>query len=143
MPALTQQLIILLSTPVYVIIIAIEILASNYHVRKGLNGKYTPKNVLTNISLSLLNASLDIALRGFIFLVLGTCYLHRLYHADPTPVYWLSLLIAEDFLFYWLHRFDHQVRLFWAVHVTHHSSELMNLTVGFRSSVFRIPAPYH
>ena len=137
MPPLSQQLIILLSTPVYVIIIAIEIFASNYQARKGHTGRYTTKNVLTNISLSLLNASLDIALRGFIFLVLGTCYLHRLYHADPTPLYWLSLLIAEDFLFYWLHRFDHQVRIFWAVHVTHHSSELMNLTVGFRSSVFQ------
>src|SRR5688572_9593438 len=137
MPALSQQLIILLSTPVYVVIIGFEILASNFQAKKGNGGKYTVKNVLTNISLSLLNASLDIAIRGFVFMILGTCYLHRLYHADPTPVYWLSLLIAEDFLFYWLHRFDHHVRLFWAVHVTHHSSELMNLTVGFRSSVFQ------
>ncbi|HSB92693.1 MAG TPA: sterol desaturase family protein [Flavitalea sp.] len=137
MPPLSQQLIILLSTPVYALIIGIEIIASNYQVRKGTNRKYTTKNILTNLFLSLLNASLDIALRGFIFMVLGTCYLYRLYHADPTPIYWLSLLIAEDFLFYWLHRFDHQVRLFWAVHVTHHSSELMNLTVGFRSSVFQ------
>jgi sterol desaturase/sphingolipid hydroxylase (fatty acid hydroxylase superfamily) len=137
MPALSQQLIILLSTPVYIVIIGFEILASNFQAKKGSGGKYTVKNVLTNISLSMLNASLDIALRGFVFMILGACYLHRLYHADPTPVYWLSLLIAEDFLFYWLHRFDHQVRLFWAVHVTHHSSELMNLTVGFRSSVFQ------
>ncbi len=29
------------------------------------------------------------------------------------------------------------MRLLWAVHVTHHSSEHMNLTVGFRSSVFQ------
>ncbi|MBC7848296.1 MAG: sterol desaturase family protein, partial [Chitinophagaceae bacterium] len=36
-----------------------------------------------------------------------------------------------------LHRFDHEVRFFWAVHVTHHSSSLLNFTVGFRSSVFQ------
>jgi sterol desaturase/sphingolipid hydroxylase (fatty acid hydroxylase superfamily) len=47
------------------------------------------------------------------------------------------LLLAEDFLYYWLHRWDHEIRLFWAVHVTHHSSEHMNFTVGFRSSVFQ------
>jgi sterol desaturase/sphingolipid hydroxylase (fatty acid hydroxylase superfamily) len=47
------------------------------------------------------------------------------------------LLLLEDFLYYWLHRFDHEIRLFWAVHVTHHSSENMNFTVGFRSSVFQ------
>jgi sterol desaturase/sphingolipid hydroxylase (fatty acid hydroxylase superfamily) len=40
-------------------------------------------------------------------------------------------------MFYWLHRVDHYCRFFWAVHVTHHSSEEFNLTVGFRSSVFQ------
>jgi sterol desaturase/sphingolipid hydroxylase (fatty acid hydroxylase superfamily) len=52
-------------------------------------------------------------------------------------LYWSVLLVAQDFLFYWLHRVDHYCRLFWAVHVTHHSSEEFNLTVGFRSSVFQ------
>jgi sterol desaturase/sphingolipid hydroxylase (fatty acid hydroxylase superfamily) len=47
------------------------------------------------------------------------------------------LVLAEDFLYYWLHRFDHEIRLFWAIHVTHHSSEQMNFSVGFRSSVFQ------
>jgi sterol desaturase/sphingolipid hydroxylase (fatty acid hydroxylase superfamily) len=51
--------------------------------------------------------------------------------------YWAILLIAEDFLYYWLHRFDHEIRFFWATHVTHHSSKKMNFTVGFRSSVFQ------
>jgi sterol desaturase/sphingolipid hydroxylase (fatty acid hydroxylase superfamily) len=35
-----------------------------------------------------------------------------------------------------MHLLDHKVRLLWAVHVTHHSSEEFNLGVGFRSSVF-------
>jgi len=38
-------------------------------------------------------------------------------------------------MYYWLHRVDHHCRLFWATHVTHHSSEKFNFTVGFRSSV--------
>lgn len=52
-------------------------------------------------------------------------------------MYWTILLFAEDFMFYWMHRIDHFCRFFWAVHVTHHSSEEFNLTVGFRSSVFQ------
>jgi sterol desaturase/sphingolipid hydroxylase (fatty acid hydroxylase superfamily) len=52
-------------------------------------------------------------------------------------LYWTVLIVSEDFMFYWLHRVDHYCRLFWAVHVTHHSSEEFNLTVGFRSSVFQ------
>src|SRR6185295_952441 len=39
---------------------------------------------------------------------------------------------------YWLlHFVDHKCRFFWAIHVTHHSSEEYNLTTGFRSSVFQ------
>lgn len=52
-------------------------------------------------------------------------------------IYWFALFIGQDFLFYILHCVDHYVRFFWAVHVTHHSSEEFNLTVGFRSSVFQ------
>jgi sterol desaturase/sphingolipid hydroxylase (fatty acid hydroxylase superfamily) len=47
------------------------------------------------------------------------------------------LLLLEDFAFYWEHRIDHYCRFFWAVHVTHHSSDKFNLTTGFRSSVFQ------
>ena len=61
----------------------------------------------------------------------------QFYHISNPVVYWILLLLLEDFLYYWLHRFDHEIRLFWAVHVTHHSSEHMNFAVGFRSSVFQ------
>jgi sterol desaturase/sphingolipid hydroxylase (fatty acid hydroxylase superfamily) len=40
-------------------------------------------------------------------------------------------------VYYVLHVVDHYSRFFWAAHVTHHSSEQFNLTVGFRSSVFQ------
>jgi sterol desaturase/sphingolipid hydroxylase (fatty acid hydroxylase superfamily) len=45
------------------------------------------------------------------------------------------LFLGEDFLFWLEHYVDHHCRLFWAVHVTHHSSVEYNLTTGFRSSV--------
>jgi len=43
--------------------------------------------------------------------------------------------LAEDLAYYWMHRLDHEIRFFWAVHVTHHSSQEFNFTTGFRSSV--------
>ncbi len=51
-------------------------------------------------------------------------------------LYWLLLLLGEDLLFWLEHFVDHHVRFFWAVHVTHHSSDEFNLSTGFRSSVF-------
>lgn len=130
-----ETLLILFSTPYYFIIIGIEIFLSNYRHKK----LYTLKNTVTNIYLMLLNGGLDLLFRsiyvGFIFTFL---YNHRLIDSWQNAfAYWAILLIAEDFLYYWLHRFDHEIRFFWATHVTHHSSKKMNFTVGFRSSVFQ------
>jgi sterol desaturase/sphingolipid hydroxylase (fatty acid hydroxylase superfamily) len=87
--------------------------------------------------LSVLNFGLDFLLRGFVLFFLGFFFTFQFTAIETPWIYWLVLLLTEDFMFYWLHRVDHYCRLFWAVHVTHHSSEEFNLTVGFRSSVFQ------
>ncbi|MDP4247155.1 MAG: sterol desaturase family protein, partial [Bacteroidota bacterium] len=69
--------------------------------------------------------------------ILGVAWQHRWLSVSQAAWYWILLVLAEDLLYYWLHRFDHEIRLFWAVHVTHHSSTQLNFTVGFRSSVFQ------
>lgn len=48
---------------------------------------------------------------------------------------WLILLLGIDFLFYWFHRWGHEVNILWAAHSPHHSAEEMNLLVGLRASV--------
>ncbi|CAK9886683.1 MAG: hypothetical protein XXXJIFNMEKO3_03129 [Candidatus Erwinia impunctatus] len=54
---------------------------------------------------------------------------------EISPVWvWLFALLAWDFGFYWLHRFHHQLRLLWAVHVVHHQGEHFNLSLGVRNS---------
>ena len=52
----------------------------------------------------------------------------------PQPVIWLWIagLLSCDFMHYLFHRLGHTTRLFWAAHVTHHSSRYFNLSTGFR-----------
>jgi sterol desaturase/sphingolipid hydroxylase (fatty acid hydroxylase superfamily) len=133
MQSLREQLLILISTPLYVIIIGVEVLLSNYRHRR----LYTRKDSFTNFFLMLMNGGLDLIFRGVALVVLDLCWRHRLIEFQDAVVYWIMLTLAEDMLYYWLHRFDHEIRLFWAVHVTHHSSDHYNFTVGFRSSVFQ------
>src|SRR5208282_5759292 len=33
---------------------------------------------------------------------------------------WVGALLAYDFFYYWNHRIDHEVGLFWGAHVVHH-----------------------
>ncbi len=45
---------------------------------------------------------------------------------------WVGALIAYDFFYYWNHRIDHEVGLFWAAHVVHHQSDNFNLSTALR-----------
>lgn len=131
-----EELLVLISIPIYTIVIAIEILYSYFKHKHY----YSAKGILSNLYLTSLNFSLDILVRGICLAVLWYFYQFKFTAIDKTIhpiVYWTALLFAEDFMFYWMHRIDHYCRFFWAVHVTHHSSEEFNLTVGFRSSVFQ------
>lgn len=133
MDSLREQLLILVSAPVYFIIIGLEILLSHINHRKA----YCLKDSLTNLYLMLVNSGIDLAFRIVYLAILQYFFLHAIMQWHDAFLYWLVLLLAEDFLYYWLHRFDHEIRFFWAAHVTHHSSEKLNFSVGFRSSVFQ------
>jgi sterol desaturase/sphingolipid hydroxylase (fatty acid hydroxylase superfamily) len=128
-----ETLLLLIATPIYVIIIGAEILFSYFHNKQY----YTTRGTLTNIFLTGLNLLLDIFIRTICLLVLNYFYQFKFAEIQNQLIYWVVLLITQDFMFYWLHRVDHYCRLFWAIHVTHHSSEEFNFSVGFRSSVFQ------
>lgn len=47
---------------------------------------------------------------------------------------WVLLFFAQDLTFYWYHRLAHEIRLLWAAHVNHHSSEYMHFSTALRQS---------
>jgi sterol desaturase/sphingolipid hydroxylase (fatty acid hydroxylase superfamily) len=44
-------------------------------------------------------------------------------------------IVGWDFIYYWNHRFSHESRYMWAMHVVHHSSEHYNLSTALRQPV--------
>jgi len=48
---------------------------------------------------------------------------------------WALAILAADFTYYWMHRFEHEHRILWASHSVHHSSQDYNLSVSFRLSL--------
>lgn len=130
-----EQLLLAFSVPVIVIAILIEVAVTHFHGVRA----YTWKETLTNFYLAALNGSLDLLLRAVLVLPLLIWAWHHRVHEWQSQgwLYWLLLFLLQDLAYYVLHYVDHHCRLFWAVHVTHHSSEEFNLTTGFRSSVFQ------
>ena len=47
---------------------------------------------------------------------------------------WVIILFADDLTFYVHHRASHEVRVLWAAHVNHHSSQRYNLGTALRQS---------
>ena len=129
-----EKYLILVSTPLYALLIGFEILLSNWQHKPY----YSFKDSFTNFLLMLFNGGIDLLFRSIYFGILIYFYDHRwVISYENVFLYWFLLFILEDFVFYVLHYFDHYVRFFWAIHVTHHSSQKFNLTTGFRSSVFQ------
>lgn len=97
---------------------------------------YEKRDTFTNIYLTLLAFVLNLAVKTSTFVILDYAWRFRLFEIKNAIAYWLILVVAQDFLYWVLHYVGHYCRLFWAMHVTHHSSEHFNLTTGFRSTVF-------
>ena len=51
-------------------------------------------------------------------------------------------IVGWDFIYYWNHRFMHEVRALWAHHVVHHSSERYNLSTALRQPVADVLGVY-
>ena len=75
-----------------------------------------------------INALADVALHRFDERVRS----HRIIDVGTGPAGWLVAMVGWDFIYYCEHRLSHEVRLFWANHVTHHSSERYNLSTALR-----------
>jgi sterol desaturase/sphingolipid hydroxylase (fatty acid hydroxylase superfamily) len=54
------------------------------------------------------------------------------------PLAFAVAMVGWDFIYYWNHRFMHESRYMWAVHVVHHSSERYNLSTALRQPVFDV-----
>lgn len=107
------------------------------------------KDAAASLSLGIGSAILDIAIKAIAIGYLLWFYQFRIFdNLGPQTVQefaslqwhkehwyvWLIGFFLQDFIFYWYHRFAHEIRLFWAAHVNHHSSEYMHYSTALRQS---------
>jgi sterol desaturase/sphingolipid hydroxylase (fatty acid hydroxylase superfamily) len=97
---------------------------------------YEKRDTFTNIYLTTITFFINLVVKGSTFFVLQYFYQFRLFEISNVFWYWFVLVVTQDFLYWVLHYTGHYCRFFWAMHVTHHSSEHFNFSTGFRSTVF-------
>jgi sterol desaturase/sphingolipid hydroxylase (fatty acid hydroxylase superfamily) len=129
---MTGPQIIVLATPVFLLLIAIELAVG--HARR--RHTYRLHDALSSIGLGMLSQVTGLFTRllaiGIYTAVYEYLALFRL--SSESIAVWLGALLAYDFCYYWLHRAGHRVAIFWAAHVVHHQSEDYNLSTALRQT---------
>jgi len=88
---------------------------------------------LANFAIALGNTLLERTAYGLVFVV--GLFVAAGFAPFSIPVTWWSTLLAilaADFMYYWMHRWEHEVRILWSYHSVHHSSPEFNLTTALR-----------
>ncbi|MBB5205864.1 sterol desaturase/sphingolipid hydroxylase (fatty acid hydroxylase superfamily) [Inhella inkyongensis] len=130
--AFTPAQIIVLATPVFLGLIALEAWVAWRRQRH----LYDWSDAMSSIGLGMLSQVVGLFTRFFnigIYAWVADRWALGSWDAG-SPWVWLLGLIAYDFCYYWLHRAGHRVALLWAAHGVHHQSEHYNLSTALRQT---------
>lgn len=117
--------------PIAIILLALEII---YCLIKK-NGIYSFQETFTNISTGVGNQLVNLLVMAVVFSLYEPLYRLSPFKIKEGVGSMIILLIAVDFIFYWVHRWGHEFNIGWAAHSPHHSGEEMNLGLALRASV--------
>jgi len=117
--------------PAYILLIIVELVSYRFLPDEDEQG-YTVRDTAASLSMGLGYVALNI---GWSLLYLGAyegvARLTPLHIGTSWPAA-IGVFVGWDFLYYWEHRADHRVRILWASHINHHSSQKFNLSTALR-----------
>lgn len=125
-----SEWILLALAPVFLLFVAVEA-----WYWKGRRAVYSWRDTLSNASLALMHQGADAVAGLAVIAVYAWVHQYRLFDLPASGWTIAALFLAQDFFYYGFHRASHRIRWLWASHVTHHSSERLNLSTAFRQSL--------
>ncbi len=116
--------------PGFVLLMIVEAFLNRRWGQRG----YERRDTAASLAMGLGNVFINIALEGLKVPFLLWLYQHRWFDLGNGWFVVAATFVVEDFTYYWFHRSSHEVRLLWAAHVNHHSSQRYNLSTALRQS---------
>lgn len=122
------------AVPFFLLTIAIELAALKWLDHDDDVTGYLRKDTSTSLLMGLGSLVFLTALKVGTFFVYTAIFVHVAQWRLPTDTwwYWVVLMLGMDLAYYFQHRFVHRVRIGWAAHQAHHSSEYMNFGTALR-----------
>jgi sterol desaturase/sphingolipid hydroxylase (fatty acid hydroxylase superfamily) len=97
-------------------------------------GAYMKSDAWASINMGLVSIGTSGLLNGIALVGYAALYAYVApWHLPATGWYtWVIAILGVDLLYYAYHRMAHRVRLFWATHQAHHSSQYFNFATALR-----------
>jgi len=95
------------------------------------------KDAKSNILLGVLYFANDLLIKTIAFGVFSLCYEYAIFKPELSWKLWIIGLFVCDLVHYFYHWLGHHTRIFWAPHVTHHSSQYFNMSHGYRINLIQ------
>jgi sterol desaturase/sphingolipid hydroxylase (fatty acid hydroxylase superfamily) len=139
------------AVPFFLLFIAIELVALRFldngegPQRRG----YERRDTWTNLVMGVGSMVVNLGARFAALLLYAVLFVLTPMRLDPHHwSTWVGTILAVDLLWYSYHRSSHRIRILWAAHQAHHSSEYFNYSVALRQKwnpwgelIFWIPLP--
>lgn len=95
---------------------------------------YERRDTVASLSMGIGNVLIDLGMKAVHFALLAAVARWSPWQLSASWTTWALLIVLADLVYYWFHRLHHEVRVLWAAHVNHHSSERYNLSTALRQS---------
>ncbi|MFE9201439.1 sterol desaturase family protein [Micromonospora sp. NPDC007230] len=125
---------VLYAVPAFLLLIIIEAVSYRFLPDDDERG-YELRDTTTSLSMGLGSVLIGVPWKLVTAGVYAALWLVAPIHLSPANWWtWVLLFFADDLAYYWFHRLHHEVRVFWASHVVHHSSVHFNFSTALRQS---------
>ena len=126
--------LIVTAIPFFVTFILIEVVSLWFAPDDDEVG-YEVRDTVTSLSMGVGSVAVGIAYKSLQLVVYAALYAVTPLRLDTSLWWvWVVIVVAEDLAYYWYHRAHHEVRILWASHVVHHSSQRYNLSTALRQT---------
>jgi len=129
---------VMIAVPFFLLFLIIEWSAArklaHTEAERAPAGAYVKQDAWASIWMGLVSVGTSGVLNGLALLGYAALYVYVApWHLPASQWYtWVIAIVGVDLLYYLYHRMAHRVRLIWATHQAHHSSQYFNFATALR-----------
>jgi sterol desaturase/sphingolipid hydroxylase (fatty acid hydroxylase superfamily) len=122
------------AVPLYIVSMIAEgaLLRGRAHVGDRRVAGYERRDTVASLAMGIGSLLFAGAVQLATYAVSDALWQYRFFDLGNGPLAWALAALAWEFSFYWHHRWGHEVRILWASHVNHHSSQKFNFSTALR-----------